>query len=71
MNFNSAFQNASVHIYSYMLSYGSTNVEVIQDTLQVNLNSLVSAVGGSLGLFLGFSFYDFTLWLMNRFIVQN
>ena len=52
------------NLFAVMLNLGSTDVEVREDVTLVNFNGLISSVGGSLGLFLGFSFYQFLLSVM-------
>lgn len=38
--------------------YGETEVRVKEEFLIYDLNAIVAAIGGSLGLFLGFSCYE-------------
>ena len=51
-------------LFAVNLNLGSTDIEVREDVTLVNFNGLISSVGGSLGLFLGFSFYQFLLSVM-------
>ena len=44
--------------------YENTNTLVSEEMLLYDLNSIVSAVGGSLGLFLGFSCFQVALWML-------
>ena len=41
-------------------------VYIEEEYLLMDFNSIVSAVGGSLGLFLGFSCLDFLMQLLNK-----
>ena len=43
--------------------YEDTDTLVTEEVLLYDLNSIVSAVGGSLGLFLGFSCFQGALWI--------
>ena len=52
------------NLFAVNLNLGSTDIEVREDVTLVNFNGLISSVGGSLGLFLGFSFYQFLLSVM-------
>ena len=52
------------NLFAVVLNLGSTDIEVREDVTLVNFNGLISSVGGSLGLFLGFSFYQFLLSVM-------
>ena len=42
-----------------LLYYSTTTVKVISEAKMINFPSFVSAVGGNLGLFVGFSFLGF------------
>ena len=44
--------------------YENTDTIVSEEMLLYDLNSIVSAVGGSLGLFLGFSCFQVALWML-------
>jgi hypothetical protein len=46
--------------------YHSSRVEVLEEYLLFDFNAIVAAVGGSLGLFLGFSCLDFGYYIMDR-----
>ena len=39
------------------LTFSSDEMEVKEETLMIGLSSFIGSIGGSLGLFLGFSFY--------------
>ena len=52
------------------INYGNTNTHVTREILLYDFNAILSAVGGSLGLFLGFSCYQATLWLAGFVIVH-
>ena len=43
---------------SIWLGYQSTDITVIEEVLLFDFAAIVAAVGGSLGLFIGFSFLD-------------
>ena len=43
--------------------YELTDTIVTEEVLLYDLNSIVSAVGGSLGLFLGFSCFQGAMWI--------
>ena len=43
---------------SIWLSYSSTEVTYLEEVLLFDFSAIVSAVGGALGLFIGFSFLD-------------
>ena len=57
--------------FAVALALGSTDIEVREDVFLVNFNGLISSVGGSLGLFLGFSFYQFLLSVMYFITSRN
>ena len=44
--------------------YEITDTIVTEEVLLYDLNSIVSAVGGSLGLFLGFSCFQGAMWIV-------
>ncbi len=51
---------------SIWLAYSTTDVVVIEDVLLFDFAGIVSAVGGSLGLFIGFSFLDLFKALISK-----
>ena len=51
----------------FALTLVTTDIRVETEALVYNFTSLVSNVGGSLGLFLGFSFYMLWDWLLYVF----
>jgi hypothetical protein len=53
-----------------ILFYNSIQVEFGREVVLYDFNTIVAAVGGSMGLFLGFSFYDSALKLAS-FILQR
>ena len=57
--------------FAVAFALGSTDIEVREDVFLVNFNGLISSVGGSLGLFLGFSFYQFLLSVMYFITSRN
>ena len=50
------------------IQYADTTVDINYDAKMVEFNDLVSAVGGALGLFLGFSMIDTFLYFFNVII---
>ena len=56
--------------HTIWFGYASLNVMVDEHKPLVDLNSFVNAVGGGLGLFLGFSIID-TLFFVSRFIFRK
>ena len=48
------------------LYYKSTTVSGSEDYVLYDFNSIVGIVGGSMGLFLGFSCYQFGTWLIRK-----
>ena len=49
-----------------VMKYEENRIDVLEEYLIFDLNAIVSAVGGSLGLFLGFSFFQFGSMLMTN-----
>ena len=58
MQLKTLVNKSSVAIY-----YDNTDTIVTEELLLYDLNSIVSAVGGSLGLFLGFSCFQVAMWV--------
>ena len=58
---------------SIAVYYKNMDIEVSEEVLLYDFNALVAAVGGSLGLFLGFSCYSVALelWLKSRQYSRN
>jgi len=58
----------------FFVFYDSIDTEVITESLMVDFDSLLSTIGGSLGLFLGFSclstILSLTSLLKNKFITN-
>ena len=52
-----------VNMSSIAIYHENTDTLVTEEVLLYDLNSIVSAVGGSLGLFLGFSCYQGAMWI--------
>ena len=52
---------------SIWLGYFSTDVTIIEEVLLFDFTAIVAAVGGSLGLFIGFSFLDLFKVVINKF----
>ena len=50
--------------------YQTMNIEVESEVILVDINDFVSATGGALGLFLGFSIID-SLFYLYDFIFKN
>ena len=64
-------ENENMNLFGLTLNLGSTDIQVREDVILVNFNGLVSSVGGSLGLFLGFSFYQFLISINNLVLTRN
>ena len=62
-----AFDHVGIHYLH--ISYPKMAVEVQTQVTQVDLVTLVSQVGGGLGLFLGFSIMDYLLGIF-KFILK-
>ncbi len=60
---NPFFTENHTEIYFY---WENLDVLVEEEYLLMDFNAIVSAVGGSLGLFLGFSCLDFLLKMLSR-----
>ncbi len=52
------------------LAFASMEVEVQEEVLIFDFNAILSAVGGSLGLFIGFSFLDFLSYIFEFIMVR-
>jgi hypothetical protein len=57
-------QAEDTYFYAY---FNTIDVEFSREHMLYDLNSIIAAVGGSLGLFLGFSFLEFVLKAMTYF----
>ncbi len=55
---------------SLSLEFSSMEVEVQEELLIFDFNAILSAVGGSLGLFLGFSFLDYLSYIFEVLSVK-
>ena len=64
-------ENENMNLFGLTLNLGSTDIQVREDVILVNFNGLVSSVGGSLGLFLGFSFYQFLIGINSLVLTRN
>ena len=49
------------------MTYPSTDVLLVEEIKLINFSGLVSAVGGSIGLFTGFSFLGGLFYLKSKF----
>jgi hypothetical protein len=49
------------------LTFSTTDVTIIEEVLLFDFSAILSAVGGSLGLFIGFSFSDLFKFAINKF----
>ena len=58
MQLKTLVNRSNVAIY-----YEDKDIHVVEELLLHDLNSIVSAVGGSLGLFLGFSCFQVAMWM--------
>ena len=65
-NENPIFSEKSVNVTEMYLSWDDLNVLVEEEYLLLDFNAIVSAVGGSIGLLLGFSCLDFLLKLLSK-----
>ena len=64
VNLEDSFQpRGSVEI---SLTFSSDEMEVKEETLMIGLSSFIGSIGGSLGLFLGFSFYTLFSDLLDK-----
>lgn len=54
------------HWSRYWLKLQGPDIKVHEEYIVYDFNGIVGTVGGSLGLFVGFSFLDFVLYLFNR-----
>jgi FtsH-binding integral membrane protein len=54
---NGSTQN-SARLTTIWLGLGTTDVTMLEEVLIYDFTAIVAAVGGSLGLFIGFSFLD-------------
>ena len=52
---------------SMWLTFSTTDVTIIEEVLLFDFSAILSAVGGSLGLFIGFSFLDLFKFAINKF----
>jgi hypothetical protein len=50
------------------MMYSTTDVTVVEDRVLFDLAAIVAAVGGSLGLFIGFSFLDAAKAVIIRYV---
>ena len=56
------------HLTSIWLSSLKTDVTVVEEVLLFDFASILAAVGGALGLFIGFSFLDLFKAVINKFL---
>ena len=59
---------SSTKTIDFYYIFPSNELQVQQDYLVYDINGLIGSVGGTLGLFIGFSFYDLLKQLMNNFM---
>jgi hypothetical protein len=52
------FKNSSDQLSQFWIAYSDTGVPIHQEVLLYDFNAIIAAVGGSLGLFIGFSVFD-------------
>jgi hypothetical protein len=52
---------------SMWLTFSTTDVTIIEEVLLFDFSAILSAVGGSLGLFIEFSFLDLFKFAINKF----
>ena len=61
------FTNNSRHVYiGYWFNY-EDEIEVFEEYLIYEITSVIGSIGGTLGLFIGFSFFDMSTKLINIF----
>ena len=61
------FTNNSRHVFiGYWFNY-EDEVEVFEEYLIYEITSVIGSIGGTLGLFIGFSFFDMSTKLINIF----
>ena len=60
-----SIENAAEIVLS--MRYGNTDVYTMDEYLLFDAIAIVAAVGGTLGLFIGFSFYDCVAAIINFF----
>ena len=53
--------------FGFNYKFQSLKMTIIQEYLVYDWKGMITSVGGSLGLFLGFSFLDFSFHLINAF----
>jgi hypothetical protein len=53
-----SFWNSSDQVTQLWVFYSDTGVIIHEEVLLYDLNAITAAVGGSLGLFIGFSVFD-------------
>ena len=62
--------SASEHINMWF-KYGSGQLEVNEEILSIGLTTFIGSIGGSLGLFLGFSMYDYISSLVDAILKRT
>jgi hypothetical protein len=60
--------NQTERATAFWVFYPTIDVSVIEETLLFDFTAIVAAVGGSLGLFIGFSFLDVLRAAIDKFI---
>ena len=58
-------QNDTVDMF---FSYSSDEIKIEEETLMIGTSSYIGSVGGSLGLFLGFSFFSSLSYFFGKLI---
>jgi hypothetical protein len=56
------------HLLYFILGYRSNRVSIFEEYLLYDFPAIVGSVGGSLGLFIGFSFFDFGSLILDTII---
>ena len=70
-NFEFPYDNfPDLNVSSLFIGIETTNIEIHEEYLLFDAGNIFTAIGGSLGLFLGFSFLD-AFNFMAKFVVQN
>ena len=70
-NFEFPYDNfPDLNVSSLFIGIETTNIEIHEEYLLFDAGNIFTAIGGSLGLFLGFSFLD-AFNFIAKFVVQN
>jgi hypothetical protein len=56
--------------FGIQFMYQNNKITVNEEVLLFNFWTMIGTVGGSLGLFIGFSYFDFGVALLDRFFCE-